>query len=84
MALCTEVTLHNTAESAQEFCLDCVLREGLREELTFKSRCECQESPSVVPDRGNREDRDPTLGMSVACLRSRMVGMAGTWWSRGK
>lgn len=50
MALCTEVTLPNVVESAQVFHLDWVLRE----ELTFKSRSECQENPSLVPDRGQR------------------------------
>lgn len=62
--LCTEITWQNVVESVQVFHLDWVVREGLFEELTYKSRPECQENPSMVPDRGNREDKDLMLGMS--------------------
>lgn len=51
MAPCTEVALLNVVESTQVFHLGWVLGEDLSEELIFKSKSECQENASMVPDR---------------------------------
>lgn len=51
MAPCIEVALLNVVESAQVFHLGWVLGEDLSEELIFKSKSECQENASMVPDR---------------------------------